>query len=84
MEEIWHYRVIRKAGRYGVHEVYSDEDGEIWGCSEEPVRVEAESLEDLREDLEYYDYALELPALEYRDIVPDFPEEDELEIEVEF
>jgi hypothetical protein len=48
------------------------------------VQVEAESLEDLREDLEYYDYALELPWLEYRSIVPDFPEDDELEIEVEF
>jgi hypothetical protein len=28
-------------------------------------------------------YALELPVLEYRDIVPDLPEDDELEIEVE-
>jgi hypothetical protein len=50
MEEIWHYRVIRKAGRYGVHEVYYDDDGEIRSCSEEPVRLEAQSLEDLRED----------------------------------
>jgi hypothetical protein len=64
--------------------VYYDDDGEIWGCSEEPVRLGADSLEDLREDLENYDYALEFPVLEYRDIVPDFPEDDELEVEVEF
>ena len=42
--------VIRKAGRFGIHEVYYDDEGEIWSCSEEPVRLEAESQEDLRED----------------------------------
>jgi hypothetical protein len=76
IQEIWHYRVI--------HKVYYDDDGEIWSCSEEPVRLEAESLESLREDLENYDYALELPWLEYRSIVPDYPEYDELEREVPF
>lgn len=29
MEETWHYMVIRKNGRYGIHEVYYNDDGEI-------------------------------------------------------
>jgi hypothetical protein len=28
------------AGRYGIHEAYYDNDGEIWSCSEDPVRAE--------------------------------------------
>jgi hypothetical protein len=42
------------------------------------------SLEDLRKDLENYDWALQLPWLEYRGIVPDLTADDELEMEVEF
>ena len=82
-DEIWYYRVIRKNGRFGIHEVYDDES-EIVTCSEEPVRLQADSLENLREDLQTYDWALELPCFDYRSIVPDSPEDDELEIEVEF
>jgi hypothetical protein len=63
--------------------VYYDDEGEIWSCSEEPVRLEAERLEDLREDLENYDCAFQLLWMEHRSIVPDF-DDDDLEIEVAF
>jgi hypothetical protein len=47
--------VIRKARRFGIHEVYYDDEDEIWSCCEEPVRLEAESQGDLREYQENYD-----------------------------
>jgi hypothetical protein len=50
----------RRAGRYGVHAAFFDDEGEIWGCSGEPVRLEVESLEDQRDGLENDDRAPEL------------------------
>jgi len=54
-----------------------EDEGEIRSCSKEPVRLVAESLEDPREDLEDYDWVQEPPWLEYRSIVPGFPEDDD-------
>ena len=68
----WKYRVILKDGRYAIHEVFYDEDAEPWTCSEEPVCPEADTLEALREELKHYRRALEWPALEYVDLVPDY------------
>jgi hypothetical protein len=68
----WKYRVILKNGRYAIHEVYYDEEGEPWTCSEGPVCPEGDTLEALREGLEHYQRALESPVLEYADLVPDY------------
>jgi hypothetical protein len=68
----WNYRVIVKNGRYAIHEVYYDKEGEPWTCTEDPVCPEAETLDALREDMEYYRLALERPVLEYADLVPDY------------
>jgi hypothetical protein len=64
------YRVIHRRRRYAIHQVYYDEQGEIWTCSQEPAYPEGHSLDDLRADLARYWSALELPALEYADLVP--------------
>ena len=64
--------MILKNGRYAIHEVYYDEEGEPWTCSEEPVCPKGKMLEALREELEHYQRALEWPVLEYTDLVPDY------------
>jgi hypothetical protein len=79
----WTYRVAHKAGRYGVHRVYASEAGEIWTCTEDPVRPEGETLDELREALKWHQRALEQPALEYTDLAPDY-DPDSLDIEESF
>ena len=72
----WNYRVILKNRRYAIHEVYYDELGQIWTCTEEPVYPEGETLEELSTDLEHYRLALEEPVLDYGDLVPASEPED--------
>ena len=64
--------MILKDGRYAIHEVYYDEDGEPWTCTEDPACPEGDMLETLREDMEYYRLVLERPVLAYADLVPDY------------
>ena len=68
----WKYRVILKDGKYAIHEVFYGEEGAPWTCTEEPVCPEGDTLEALREELEHYQRALELPVLEYANLVPDY------------
>lgn len=42
------YRVVHKVGRYAIHRVFRDEQGEIWTCTEDPVCPEGETPEELR------------------------------------
>jgi hypothetical protein len=64
------YRIVQKLGIFAIHRVYYDEQGDIWTCSQEPAYPEGASLEGLGEDLEMYRAALDLPVLEYSDLVP--------------
>jgi hypothetical protein len=64
--------VVLKTGMYAIHEVFYDEEGEPWTCSEDPVCPEGDTLEALREELGHYQRALEWPVLEYEDLVPDY------------
>ena len=64
--------MILKNGRYAVHEVYCDEEGEPWTCTEDPVCPEGDTLDALREELGQYQRALEWPVFEYADLVPDY------------
>ena len=45
---VWQYRIIHKSGKYAIHEVYYDDQGEPWTCSEEPVHPAGDTLEELR------------------------------------
>ena len=51
----WDYRVVRKriseAEWYAVHEVFTDDEGRIWGCTEDPIAPGGESREDLVREL---------------------------------
>ena len=54
----WPHRVIQRHGKFAVHRVYYDEQGNIWTCSEEPVYPEGELLENLGHDVQLYRAAL--------------------------
>lgn len=53
----WNYRVIRmdvthpEQPVYQLHEVFYDEDGKPYGCSESLVSVEGETVEEIKGDL---------------------------------
>ena len=61
----WNYRVVVKDGNCSIYEVYYDDNGRIEAFTEEPVGPSGESLEELRQDLEYFQLALDQPALDY-------------------
>ena len=65
----WNYRVFKEAnGDYIVREVFYDEDGSIISCTKNGVEPIGQSLEELTEDIEYYQAALTLPVLTLADI----------------
>jgi hypothetical protein len=49
---------------YAIHEVYYDEDGKVNGWTEEPIRILAESLEDLKFTLERLVECFDKPVLD--------------------
>ena len=64
----WRYRVLRSKAnvdRYGVHEVYHLEDGEI-SWTKDPVHPAGDTPEELREELNMMLAALDEPVLEER------------------
>jgi len=74
---MWNYRVILRGATYAIHEVYYREDGSIKGATKEPVFPVGESVKELEEEISHYAKALELPFLNYEEIVGK-AEDDEL------
>lgn len=65
----WNHRVVRKLGYLGVHECFYGRSRKIpEGVTEHPVRVYGETIEDLRQTLEWMLEALDRPVLDYEDI----------------
>ena len=64
--------MLRKNGHYAIHGVCYDEDGQPWTCTQDPVCPEGDTLDALREEMEYCQRALERPVLEVADLVPDY------------
>ncbi len=68
----WNHRVIRKMVMEGqqeipifqIYEVYYNEDGEIDGWTMEPDCPMGETLEELKNDIQYNLKALDAPVLE--------------------
>ena len=68
----WNYRVIKKIHDDGteifaIHEVYYDDDGKPDLVTEDPCEPQGETLEELKDDCEWYQKALEHPVLNYDD-----------------
>ncbi len=53
----WNCRVIKRTVNnetlYGIHEVFYNNDGSIYAYTSEPIQVQCESLEDLREYIQW-------------------------------
>lgn len=71
----WNYRVVRRIREhnetkwivFGIHEVYY-RDGEPVMVTVDPQAPHGETLEELKQDLEWYQRALTKPILNYEDI----------------
>ena len=68
----WNYRVVKKKYNdyvsYGIHEVFYDDNGNIEGCTEEPIDVSADSLEELKEVYNMMAEAFEQEVVEYEKV----------------
>jgi hypothetical protein len=65
----WDYRVIEDNGMFAVYEVHYNDRDEIISVSEEPMGPSGETLEDLKDDLQYFLDALNSPVLRKDEIV---------------
>ncbi|MCI0388727.1 MAG: hypothetical protein MOB07_08170 [Acidobacteria bacterium] len=65
----WNYRVFHEEnGDYVIREVFYDEEGCIFGCTEDTVEPFGRSLEELARDIEWFKEALEMPVLTLADV----------------
>ena len=63
MKTSWDYRVIEDHGAFTVHEVHYNDKGDIISISEEPMGPSGETLEELKDDMEFFLQALDRPVL---------------------
>lgn len=74
---IWNYRVVQwktPQGKpyFSIHEVYYDDEGRPISCSVEPDHPMGNTLDELREDLEWYRKAIDAPVLTEDDFTGDW------------
>ena len=55
----WNYRIIIKNEEYAIHEVFYDDMGNIIAYSQSPIEFVAESMEELKNQLQWIQEALE-------------------------
>lgn len=69
----WNHRVIKKVYKqgtdeedvlYGIHEVFYNDTGEIYAYTEQPIDLQCESVEALREYILWCLDAFEIPIIE--------------------
>lgn len=63
----WNFRVMEKDGEFAIYEVFYNDEGQVQGYTENPSFPRAESIEELKEDLERYAEAMSKPVLQYMD-----------------
>ena len=70
----WSYRVVKQVTKiplgdmdisYGIHEAYTDENGDIVNISEKPSYVIADDTEGLKWQLERMMLAVDKPIIDY-------------------
>ena len=77
MKISWDYRIIEHDGAFTVHEVHYNDKGDIISISEDPMGPSGETLEELKEDMEYFLQAFNRPVLRKEEI--EFAEMDDEE-----
>lgn len=60
---VWNYRIIEHDRMFYIHEVYYNDNGDITAISEDPMHPHGETLEELKNDLEYFRQAFIRPIL---------------------
>jgi len=65
----WDYRVINHDGMFTIHEVSYNDRGDITSVSQDPMGPSGDTLEELKDDMEYFLQALEMPVLKKEEIV---------------
>ena len=71
----WNHRVVKRMFEggescFGIHEVYYDENNKVWAISSEPDEVSGDTLDDLKQTLEWMQASLNAPVLDY-DKIPE-------------
>ena len=70
---MWNYRVIKTedgdSAYYAIHEVYYNEDGQIFGLTVDSSFPGGSTVEELKEDLKHYLLALDAPIINKSEIV---------------
>lgn len=79
---IWNHRVVHRVfengiDEYSIREVYYNDDGSIYGFTESPIQVYGDTLEELKETLQYLMNCVSFPVLEEDQIVCKNDEDDE-------
>lgn len=91
----WNYRVLKRVVQplresgsepedmYGIHECYYDSKGKLYSFSADPIPVVANTLEDLKDNLDRMARAFSSPVLDYNKLpepgaVVEEPDEDQL------
>lgn len=64
----WNYRIVREPEGLFIREVFYLDNGEIGGCSQDPITPFGHDLQDLTNDLATLQAALQLPILNLDEI----------------
>ena len=69
MKISWDYRIIEDEGAFIIHEIHYNDRGDIISISEDPMGPSGETLEELKDDMQYFLQALGMPVLKKEEIV---------------
>ena len=69
----WNHRVVRQTHKngeitHGIHEVFYDNDNTVNGCTLEPTNASCETVEELREYVQWMLDCIDKPILEFNEI----------------
>ena len=64
----WDYRVIEHDGMFTIHEVRYNDRGDITFISEDPLGPSGDTMEELKDDMQYFLQALDSPVLKKDDL----------------
>lgn len=62
----WNYRLVKKDGLIGIHSVYYNQKKEIQSLSVDPEYLSAETVDELKENVEKIMRAFERPVIDFK------------------
>ena len=69
----WNHRVVRQVHKndeitHGIHEVIYDDNDKVTGCTLHPITASCETVEELREYVQWMLNCIDKPILEFNEI----------------